>query len=802
MKGIPYSQTRRSFIRGMALAGLALTAGCLPGRERSTATHTKENTTMAPSQDSFAILPAAMTRGVEKNGWRILGPGGGGALYIPTIKPGDPDTALVACDMTGAYLTENGGQAWSEINLKALVKAFAFDPANPSVIYAGATGLYRSSDGGHQWQLVFPRPAAVEREMMSGDHADHSYVSKDNWPGGKIEAICVDPRDSQRIYLGINCGTLKLFATQDGGDTWAEVCALSGARFMKSLLADSLLFLLTDAGLSRLEVETAKLERLPGPSNEVLDLSAGKDLSNGQTVLFVTTPGQWQGQFTAGVYCSHDLGQTWQAINNGLEADLGRGQFRRITCIAACAQDARSLYASAVEPQGEGASTDYFGIFKSADMGRTWQWALKIGKTNPSNRAGGWIESDYATDWGGAPFYLSVSPTHPAVCYATDWGTAYRSVDGGVNWSQLYCAVQPGGEVTTLGLDVTNIYWVHFDPFHRDHLALSCTDIGAFHSQDGGKTWRHSLKGVPRPWQNGCYTILFDPQVKGRAWSAWSACHDLPRPKMFKTDLSHFQGGICKSEDALETWSVSSQGLPAVCAATDLLLDHRSPAGGRTLYLAAVGAGVYKSGDDGKTWQASSQGIQGNLNAWRLVQLPDGRLLVLVCRGWQNGKVIDGGLYSSTDQAASWQPVPLPTGVNFPNDLAFDPSDPQRLYLACWPTTLQGEEQWGGLYRSEDGGGTWSNIYNPAAHVYGVAVDPRRPATVFLTTFEGVINRSDDFGQHWQRLGGYNFKWAKQPIPDPYNPDMLYLTTFGSSVWYGPAKGVRDASEEILPPGY
>src|SRR5436305_15223280 len=78
--------------------------------------------------------------------WKIIGPGGGGAQFIPTISPHDPSTVLVACDMTGAYITHDGGQNWREFNLRTRVDAFAFDPADPKVIYAGASGLFRSDD--------------------------------------------------------------------------------------------------------------------------------------------------------------------------------------------------------------------------------------------------------------------------------------------------------------------------------------------------------------------------------------------------------------------------------------------------------------------------------------------------------------------------------------------------------------------------------------------------------------------------------------------------------------------------------
>jgi len=43
--------------------------------------------------------------------WKVLGPGGGGAQYIPTVSPHDPRRVLVACDMTGAYLTHDAGKS-------------------------------------------------------------------------------------------------------------------------------------------------------------------------------------------------------------------------------------------------------------------------------------------------------------------------------------------------------------------------------------------------------------------------------------------------------------------------------------------------------------------------------------------------------------------------------------------------------------------------------------------------------------------------------------------------------------------
>ena len=190
-----------------------------------------------------------------------------------------------------------------------------------------------------------------------------------------------------------------------------------------------------------------------------------------------------------------------------------------------------------------------------------------------------------------------------------------------------------------------------------------------------------------------------------------------------------------------------------------------------------------------------------NRNGWHLVQLPDGTLYVLIARGLVPGTNIqmDGAIYRSTDGAEHWQPVRLPAGANAPNDLVFDPTNPSRMYLACWPQSVNETNQYGGLYITEDGAATWRLAYDQNPHVYGVALDPDNPSTVFINTFDGAALRSDDRGATWQRLGGYNFKWGHRPAPDPVNKGMLYLTTFGSSVWHGPAKGVPGTFEDVYP---
>jgi hypothetical protein len=61
--------------------------------------------------------------------WRVIGPGGGGALFHPTVSPHDPRMAIVSCDMTGNYMTTDSGSHWRGFNLGAPVRFFLFDPS-------------------------------------------------------------------------------------------------------------------------------------------------------------------------------------------------------------------------------------------------------------------------------------------------------------------------------------------------------------------------------------------------------------------------------------------------------------------------------------------------------------------------------------------------------------------------------------------------------------------------------------------------------------------------------------------------
>ncbi len=164
---------------------------------------------------------AAPAPEVRAGGWRILGPGGGGSLYHPTISPHDSRIALVACDMTGAYLTRDGGATWRMFNLGEPVRAFLFDPLDANVIYALTQGAFRSDDGGTTWKRFFPRTAQVG---LGDDHASGDLIAAGH-PIAPITALAIDPADSRSLYLAQGPA---LSYTADGGAAWRKSADLPG----------------------------------------------------------------------------------------------------------------------------------------------------------------------------------------------------------------------------------------------------------------------------------------------------------------------------------------------------------------------------------------------------------------------------------------------------------------------------------------------------------------------------------------------------------------------------------------------
>src|SRR5438105_9701397 len=161
--------------------------------------------------------------------FRIIGPGGGGAMFHPTISPHDSNTVLVSCDMTGSYITHDAGKSWRMFNLRGVVQFFVFDPLDRKVIYAQSNGMWRSQNEGESWSLIYPKLSSVKGIKMSSDHSDEDLIAEPN-PLGSITAMAIDPSDSRTFYVAAGVRrkrTFALFTSRGGGDSWVRETDLS-----------------------------------------------------------------------------------------------------------------------------------------------------------------------------------------------------------------------------------------------------------------------------------------------------------------------------------------------------------------------------------------------------------------------------------------------------------------------------------------------------------------------------------------------------------------------------------------------
>ena len=752
--------------------------------------------------------------------WRIVGPGGGGTMRRPAISPHDPRLVVEGCDMTGSYITRDAGRSWRMFHLGWVVESFAFDPRDANVLYAANGALWRSADTGRTWSLVFPDPARNTVEHGWGDHADSIFTTDDPlYPSGQdasIHTVAVDPADSRRLVLAVSGAppgppgshpqsVTTLLGSEDAGRTWSLLHRLGVERVFAIAYTGGVTRAAAESGVY--EGGAAGWRRLDPPGEKITSASFAREGT--ASYLYATTGG--------GVHVSEDGGRTWRDARAGLAALMpaaaegevwGPAARSRPSLgpVAASGAHGRTAYLG-LRGLRDAAGVRFNGIAKTTDAGRSWTVVHQEADRPSANLEPSWIEERALEDgnsvWFDAPYDLAAAPGDPDVCFATDLFRTYRTLDGGRTWGQVNSARRGPDAWVSRGLDVTNSYGVHWDPFDTKRVFLSTTDIGLFRSEDGGETWTGSTRGVPKGWRNTTYWLDFDPEVRGLVWGAFSGTHDLPRPKMWRrTDPERFQGGVGVSTDGGRTWTPSREGM-AESAITQVLVDPASPKGRRTLYATAFGRGVYKSTDNGRTWALRNEGIeQRQPFAWRVTRDSAGVLYLVVARRSERGRIgdaDDGALYRSTDGGERWTRMTLPAGTNGPNALTVDPADPRRLYLSAWGVATPGGDTGGGIFVSADGGATWANVLPQSQHVYDVTVDPRDPAVLYASGFDQAAWRSGDRGRTWSRLRGFNFKWGHRVVPDRNDPGKVYVTTFGGGVWHGPATGDQGAVEDVVP---
>jgi len=257
-------------------------------------------------------------------------------------------------------------------------------------------------------------------------------------------------------------------------------------------------------------------------------------------------------------------------------------------------------------------------------------------------------------------------------------------------------------------------------------------------------------------------------------------------------------GGVWKTIDAGLSWRNVSDGFLKRASVGAVAVAPSDPnviyAGmGECCIRANVshGDGVYRSTDAGATW--AHCGLQASRHIGRVRVHPTNPDLVYVAAlGHAHGPNDERGVYRSKDGGSSWELV-LHRGPDAGAvDLAMDPRNPRILYASFWqsrrlPWRLDSGGPGSGLWRTTDGGDSWTNVSRRPGMSkgtlgrIGVAVAPAKPARIWaiVEADDGAVFRSDDYGEHWDRLSEQqelrHRAWYYQHIfADPLDPDTLW----------------------------
>ncbi|MFF5370685.1 WD40/YVTN/BNR-like repeat-containing protein [Streptomyces sp. NPDC013187] len=727
------SLSRRAVLAGTAVAAAAVSLPLTQGRAQAAAT---------PAQSGYR--------------WRNVVQGGTGFITGVLFHPSVEGLAYLRTDIGGAYrwddradrwipLTDHIG--WDDWNLLG-VEAMAVDPVHPNRVYlalgtytqswAGNGAVLRSEDRGATWQRT-------DLTVKLGANEDGR---------GCGERLLVDPRDSDTLWLGTrHDGLLK---STDRGASWQAV------SFPAAPSA-------TGQGITLLVAAGRSVYAGWGDS----DGTAGKP----------------------NLYRTSD-GTTWQAVP-GQPA----GTAAKVPVRAAYDRHTRELYVAYGDAPGPNGQSDG-SVHKVRTTTGKWTEVTPVKPGGPTGDGG---TDTFA--YGG----VAVDARRPGtVVVSTNnrWSlvdTVYRTTDGGRTWTSLKDkAVLDVSETPylTFGADKPKFGWwiqaVGLDPYDSRHVVYG-TGATLYGTRDL-RHWAPQIRGV----EEASARHLISPPA-GKA-HLLSGCGDV---------------GVMYHERLTASPSRGMASNPVFGTATGL-----SMAAARPSYVVRSGWGDNGNGafsnDGGRTWAPfTAQPAVARSAPGPIATNADGSVLL-----WSFGTANPG--YRSADNGASWSEV-----GSFPKGAVpvADPVDPARIYAfdTTTGTLFAGTDsgrtftaratglssgdsefqlvaapgrsgdlwlslKWNGLYRSTDGGATFTKVSSCwASYTLGfgkAAEGASYPALYMVGSTESVtaVYRSDDEAKTWTRINDDRHQWGwigAAVTGDPRVYGRVYIATNGRGVQYG-----------------
>lgn len=228
-------------------------------------------------------------------------------------------------------------------------------------------------------------------------------------------------------------------------------------------------------------------------------------------------------------------------------------------------------------------------------------------------------------------------------------------------------------------------------------------------------------------------------------------------------------GGVWKTSDAGTNWKNISDGYfggtigaIAIAPSNESILYVGEGENSMRGNVSEGLGGAWKSTDEGKTWK--NIGLKEGRHIVRLIVHPKNPDIVWAAvMGHLFGPNENRGVYKTTDGGASWKKVLYVNAQTGASDLIIDPSNPEVLYAGTWqlirtPYSLESGGEGSGMYKSTDGGETWTDVKKAKGlpkgvwGIVGVAVAKSNTDKLYalIENKDGGLYMSDDAGKSWE----------------------------------------------------
>jgi len=729
---------------------------------------------VVPAQQAGSVSPSLFS----EMRWRNIGPLRAGRTKAAAGVASQPFTFYIGMVNGGVWKTTNAGRTWTPIfedQPTGSIGTIAVAPSDPNVVYVGSgeglqrpdlsvgDGIYKSTDAGKTWVHLGLRD------------------------GQQIPKIEVDPKNPNRLFVAVlghpygPNAERGIFRSVNGGQTFEKV-----------------LFKDENTGGKDVDID---------PSNPDIVYATLWEARQGPW-----ENGAWSGT-GGGIFKSTDGGNTWKPLTQGLPEPVTQAE------LAIAPSNPKRLYAYVVGGAGgRGGGRGGGGgggapgavapavpvggpIYRSDDAGETWTHVAEDSRVGTSNEA-----------------HIAVDPKNPDWLIVTSQVT-YKSEDGGRKWVPFKGA--PGG-------DDYQSSWIN--PNNTDIILLA-SDQGAVVSLDKGARWSSWYNQSTAAMYHVMTDNAFPYRVCGGQQDSGSAC----------VASRGVDGAITAREwhpAAIEEYGYAAPDPldPDVVYGTKEVTryDRRTgqvsnvgPLGGRGR-AAGPGAGpdvgrqvrtqpivfsqvdphalffatnvLWKTLDGGINWKQISPDLtrkthevpasvgkymeqakaQADNNGARVIYTI-GPSYTDINRIWVGTD--DGVIQTTADGGVTWKDVTPKQMGPYWKVFIIDAGRFDALTAYAAVNTLRVDDMNPHIFRTHDGGTTWTEIVNGipgGAPVSVVREDPKRKGLLFAGSETQVYFSIDD-GDHWQSL---RLNMAASSVRDlVIKDDDVVVGTHGRGIW-------------------